>query len=80
MGLRSTCKRGAFALEIPGMRDISRVVKQYLPDLIDLLVTKQRTGRQKDLMDIMFLEMKAESGLTSAPPMPAARVGAPWLA
>jgi len=32
-----------------------------LPDLIDLLVTKQRTGRQKDLMDIMFLEMKAES-------------------
>jgi len=32
-----------------------------LPDLIDLLVTKQRTGREKDIMDIMFLESKIES-------------------
>ncbi|MCX6874926.1 MAG: hypothetical protein NTW21_14130 [Verrucomicrobia bacterium] len=32
-----------------------------LPDLIDLLVTKQRTGRQKDMTDILFLELKAES-------------------
>jgi|GEM_PF-386104 len=31
-----------------------------LPDLIDLLVTKQRTGRQKDMTDIMFLELKIE--------------------
>jgi len=31
-----------------------------LPDLIDLLVTKQRTGRQKDMTDILFLELKAE--------------------
>ena len=32
-----------------------------LPDVIDLLVTKQRTGRDKDLTDIVFLETKAES-------------------
>ncbi len=31
-----------------------------LPDAIDLLVTKQQTGRQKDLTDILFLEMKIE--------------------
>lgn len=31
-----------------------------LPDLIDLLVTKQQTGRQKDLTDIVFLESKIE--------------------
>ena len=31
-----------------------------LPDMIDLLVTKQRTGRQKDMTDILFLELKIE--------------------
>ncbi|MDD5198654.1 MAG: hypothetical protein PHC88_02540, partial [Terrimicrobiaceae bacterium] len=32
-----------------------------LPDAIDLLVTKQLTGRAKDQMDILFLEQKAEA-------------------
>ena len=31
-----------------------------LPDEIDLLMTKQLTGRDKDMMDIAFLENKAE--------------------
>ncbi len=31
-----------------------------VPDTIDLLVTKQATGRDKDLQDIAFLEAKAE--------------------
>jgi hypothetical protein len=31
-----------------------------VPDAIDLLVTKQSTGRDKDLQDIAFLEAKAE--------------------
>ena len=31
-----------------------------LPDVIDILVTKQDTGRDKDLQDIVFLEAKAE--------------------
>jgi len=31
-----------------------------VPDAIDLLVTKQSTGRDKDLQDINFLEAKAE--------------------
>jgi hypothetical protein len=31
-----------------------------LPDVIDLLVTKQDTGREKDTQDIAFLEAKAE--------------------
>ena len=31
-----------------------------LPDLIDILMTKQDTGRDKDLQDIAFLEAKAE--------------------
>lgn len=31
-----------------------------LPDVIDLLVTKQATGRDKDIQDIAFLEAKAE--------------------
>lgn len=31
-----------------------------LPDVIDLLVTKQDTGRDKDTQDIAFLEAKAE--------------------
>lgn len=31
-----------------------------VPDAIDLLVTKQATGRDKDLQDIAFLEAKAE--------------------
>lgn len=38
------------------MRDGTR-----LPDAIDLLVTKQLTGRDKDRMDILFLEQKAET-------------------
>lgn len=43
-----------------------------LPDEIDLLMTKQLTGRDKDTMDIAFLENKAEkrylAELLSAPP------------
>jgi len=31
-----------------------------IPDVIDLLVTKQATGRDKDFQDIAFLEAKAE--------------------
>jgi hypothetical protein len=31
-----------------------------VPDVIDLLVSKQATGRDKDLQDIAFLEAKAE--------------------
>ncbi len=31
-----------------------------VPDVIDLLVTKQATGREKDMQDIAFLEAKAE--------------------
>ncbi len=31
-----------------------------VPDVIDLLVTKQETGRDKDIQDIAFLEAKAE--------------------
>lgn len=31
-----------------------------VPDVIDLLVTKQVTGRDKDMQDIAFLEAKAE--------------------
>lgn len=32
-----------------------------LPDMIDLLLTKQQTGRDKDTLDIGFLEMKIEA-------------------
>lgn len=31
-----------------------------VPDVIDLLFTKQATGRDKDMQDIAFLEAKAE--------------------
>ena len=31
-----------------------------LPDMIDLLLTKQQTGRDKDMIDIGFLELKIE--------------------
>jgi hypothetical protein len=31
-----------------------------LPDVVDLLLSKQDTGRDKDLQDIAFLEAKAE--------------------
>lgn len=31
-----------------------------LPDMIDLLLTKQQTGREKDMIDIGFLEMRIE--------------------
>jgi hypothetical protein len=43
-----------------------------VPDVIDLLNTKQDTGRDKDLQDIAFLEAKAEreylAQLPAAPP------------
>lgn len=39
-----------------------------LPDAIDLLVTKQLTGRDKDLDDITFLERKAEADYFSRLP------------
>ncbi len=43
-----------------------------VPDVIDLLVTKQATGREKDTQDIAFLEAKAEreylERLPAAPP------------
>ncbi len=40
-----------------------------LPDVIDLLVTKQLTGRDKDLDDITFLERKAEADYLSRLPL-----------
>jgi hypothetical protein len=39
-----------------------------LPDVIDLLVTKQLTGRDKDLDDITFLERRAEADYLSRLP------------
>lgn len=45
-----------------------------IPDAIDLLVTKQATGREKDLMDLAFLEAKAEREyLEKLPSVDAAR-------
>ena len=45
-----------------------------LPDEIDLLMTKQLTGRDKDAMDIAFLESKAEKRyLAELPVAPAGR-------
>lgn len=41
-------------------RAISFADGTRIPDVVDLLVTKQSTGRDKDLLDIAFLEAKAE--------------------
>ena len=44
-----------------------------VPDAIDLLVTKQATGRDKDMRDIAFLEAKAERDTSPNSPRPARR-------
>ncbi len=54
-----------------------------IPDVIDLLVTKQSTGRSKDTQDIAYLEAKAESEyllrLPSAAPQEALEMLARFL-
>lgn len=52
-------------MEISGFEEVwNRATPQAdgtrLPDVVDLLVTKQDTGRAKDTYDIQFLEGKAE--------------------
>jgi len=52
-------------MEVSGFEEVwSRATPQEdgtrLPDVVDLLVTKQDTGRAKDTYDIQFLEGKAE--------------------
>lgn len=57
--------RRANELEMDEFNDVWERAKPLedgtrLPDLIDLLIYKQRTGRQKDMTDILFLELKIE--------------------
>ena len=52
-------------MEVSGFEDVwNRATPQEdgtrLPDVVDLLITKQDTGRAKDTYDIQFLEGKAE--------------------
>lgn len=51
-----------------------------VPDVIDLLVTKQATGRDKDLQDIAFLEAKAEREYLAKLPTASAEAAATMLA
>ena len=51
-----------------------------VPDAIDLLVTKQATGRDKDLQDIAFLEAKAEREYFAKLPTASAEEAACMLA
>ncbi len=51
-----------------------------VPDVIDLLVTKQATGRDKDLQDIAFLEAKAEREYLAKLPTASADEAAAMLA
>jgi hypothetical protein len=51
-----------------------------VPDAIDLLVTKQATGRDKDLQDIAFLEAKAEREYLAKLPAATAEEAAAMLA
>lgn len=52
-------------MEVSGFEEVwNRATPQTdgtrLPDVVDLLITKQDTGRAKDTYDIQFLEGKAE--------------------
>ena len=49
-----------------------------VPDVIDLLVTKQATGRDKDTQDIAFLEAKAEREYLAKLPTTSAEEAA-WM-
>jgi len=51
-----------------------------VPDAIDLLVTKQATGRDKDMQDIAFLEAKAEREYLAKLPTASAAEAASMLA
>ncbi|MES2922880.1 MAG: hypothetical protein V4819_15100 [Verrucomicrobiota bacterium] len=51
-----------------------------VPDTIDLLVTKQATGRDKDMQDIAFLEAKAEREYLAKLPTASAEQAASMLA
>ncbi|MGL5020340.1 MAG: hypothetical protein ACRDBP_19545 [Luteolibacter sp.] len=51
-----------------------------VPDVIDLLVTKQATGRDKDMQDIAFLEAKAEREYLAKLPTASAEEAADMLA
>lgn len=51
-----------------------------VPDTIDLLVTKQATGRDKDMHDIAFLEAKAEREYLAKLPTATAKEAAFMLA
>jgi hypothetical protein len=51
-----------------------------VPDAIDLLVTKQATGRDKDMQDIAFLEAKAERDYLAKLPVASAEEAAFMLA
>lgn len=51
-----------------------------VPDVIDLLVTKQATGRDKDMQDIAFLEAKAEREYLAKLPTASAEEAASMLA
>jgi hypothetical protein len=51
-----------------------------VPDVIDLLVTKQATGRDKDMQDIAFLEAKAEREYLATLPTASAAEAAFMLA
>ncbi len=51
-----------------------------VPDVIDLLVTKQATGRDKDMQDIAFLEAKAEREYLAKLPSASAEQAASMLA
>jgi hypothetical protein len=50
-----------------------------VPDAIDLLVTKQATGRDKDMQDIAFLEAKAEREYLTKLPTASAEEAASML-
>ena len=51
-----------------------------VPDVIDLLVTKQATGRDKDMQDIAFLEAKAEREYLAKLPTASAEEASTMLA
>lgn len=51
-----------------------------VPDVIDLLVTKQATGRDKDTQDIAFLEAKAEREYLAKLPTASAEQASSMLA
>jgi hypothetical protein len=75
-------------MEVSGFEEVwNRATPQVdgtrLPDVVDLLVTKQDTGRAKDTYDIQFLEGKAEElyleRLPQVPPAEALQMLARFL-